>query len=153
MKFVAASALALGCAFLCAFAQTGKKNLASVLGKDFAAYDALLGKPVKTEAPTDEFPAETRHYRTTFADQVLVTKAGDASTPGYVSVIFKKGSVKTWKEALAKVGLNGSKAKAKSQDGYLLLTQVSGLKPGWTHVTWIPKSPDADGKDNLQISK
>jgi hypothetical protein len=145
------------CTMVAAYAQA-VKTLSSALGGDFPSYEAVFGKPHRTDGPTADFPSETRSYRASYAAWIDVTKAPGAKAPGakvpgYVSIAFKKGSVKNWKEALVKVGLDGSKAKANNTEEYFTLTGVSGLKGGFKHVYWLPKNPDLDGLDNLQISQ
>jgi hypothetical protein len=136
-------------------------SVSPLLGKDFDAYERVLGKPRRIQkedrtAESTRLLSEVRFYKAVGFVRIVLTKGNDGNKDhpptvlldhvSSISIQFPRGSVKRWQTALDKVGLSPAKVVAKSADGY---TELTGLPGGWEGA-WISNNPDT-GTDELQL--
>ena len=133
-----------------AYAQSAKKpkgiSLAPFLGKDFAAYEKVLGKAVRTKTgmrrnETTEYPYESRYYKVAGFRSVKLQTTSPDQPRDYVTeieLLFPKGTLKSREAALARVGLPTT-VEANGDKGDFSLTSKAGrMTGGW----WSPNDPN-----------
>lgn len=97
-----------------------------VLGKKFEAYDGMLGKPTKINVQAHM--GEQRNYKGKGVIEWLSAyQKENANTPGQVQVYFRKGSVKSWQDAVKAVGISPTGGKLSS-DTYPDSVNIEDLK-------------------------
>ncbi|HVK06544.1 MAG TPA: hypothetical protein VM490_23955, partial [Armatimonadaceae bacterium] len=141
--FLLALLLALFCAYEPSAAQKPKPlNLGPAIGKDFAAFEKVLGKPALVEngpavAGADTRPVETRYYRFPGVVRVLLKRAAPEPRVSYVEVQLPKSASTHWRDALKRVGLDPKAAT----DVFTFADGVStGMNYKGSRVQWAPRT-------------
>ena len=116
------------------------------LGKSFEHCERQIGKPLSVEEPNEQNRGIGRFYRTTTPGvaKVLLLRAPSGGPDGPVSdtvsivmYYFPKGTLKTWQEAFAAVGVPSDWATVKSnradqvrlegKDGFYIMWELAAL--------------------------
>jgi len=114
----------------------GIPKLARCFGKDFSAYEAILG--TKSERGQD-VSQQYRIYRRGRNGNVTLGKDNGALNVTVILVMFPCRL--NWRDALRQLGLSSVHCHLVYEHGYFLIEGCRDLPKGWM-VWWQPNVPD-----------
>ncbi len=119
--------------------------LSSCFGKDFPAYEAVLGKA--SERNVDSL-AEDRIYRGKHNGSVCLRKEKHAKVVTTLLVLYPKGNI-GWRQALRTIGVRTDDARLTKKSGYFMISGCKGIPTGW--MVWWQTNVDGTGQSELSL--
>lgn len=120
-------------------------DLRTVLGQGFDAYEKVLGEPVERIGDNG---IERRLYRRDGLTRVQLQRTAQPIVTE-VQIGFSNEKIRSWKEALARVGLPTEGVTATKSD-YTYVVE-GALPAGWS-LTWVPNNPEHTGEHTLLLA-
>ena len=111
-------------------------RLAEAYGKDFSAYEAILGKP---DDVYKEDERQDRIWRRKDGSIVDVAKEKGATRVTAVLITFPDGQPRTWKSRLKQIGVGIDKAKSNRVREVANIQGCTKIPSDWT-VWWEPRT-------------